>query len=55
MSLSSQVVLQPMTVEEVLDFLASGPPGFAPGELDDLLADIESTREMELDTICQPI
>jgi len=40
--------------EESLDFLAFGPPGFLPGELDRLLSDIEHTREMELEIPCQP-
>ena len=35
--------------EELLDFLAFGPPGFLPGELDRLLSDVEHTREMELE------
>ena len=39
----------PATPEHSLDFLASGPPGFLPGELDQLLANIERIREMELD------
>jgi hypothetical protein len=43
----------PATPEESLDFFVSGPPGFLPGELDQLLADIEHTREMELDILCQ--
>lgn len=42
------------TPEESLDFLASGPPGFLPGELDQLLADIEYARQMELEAPCQP-
>jgi hypothetical protein len=49
-----QTVPQLATVEKCLDFLAFGPPGFLPGELDQLLADIEHMREMELDTPCQP-
>ena len=49
-----QTLSQLTTAEECLDFLASGPPGFLPGELDQLLADIEHIREMELDTPCQP-
>ena len=44
----------PATPEECLEFFASGPPGFLPGELDQLLADIEHIREMELDDPCQP-
>jgi len=40
------------TLSESLDFLASGPPGFLPGELDQLLADIDLIREMELDKPC---
>jgi len=44
----------PMTFDEALDLLASGPPGFLPGELDDLLADIEQSREMELEDPWQP-
>jgi hypothetical protein len=43
------------TPEESLDFLASGPPGFLPGELDQLLADIEYARKMELEAPCQRI
>ena len=35
--------------EELLDFLAFGPPGFLSGELDRLLTDIEHMREMELE------
>ena len=42
-----------VTRDELLDLLASGPPGFLPGELDCLLADIEHTREMELEASCQ--
>jgi hypothetical protein len=49
-----QTLPQLATAEECLDFLASGPPGFLPGELDQLLADIEHIREMELDTPGQP-
>jgi hypothetical protein len=49
-----QTVPKLATAEECLDFLAFGPPGFLPGELDQLLADIEHMREMELDTPCQP-
>lgn len=41
--------------DELLDLLVSGPPGFLPGELDCLLADIEHTRGMELEASCQPI
>lgn len=44
-----------VTRDELLDLLASGPPGFLPGELDSLLADIEHIREMELEAPCQPI
>jgi len=44
---------RPATTESALEFLASGPPGFLPGELDQLLADIERLREMELDSPCQ--
>jgi len=44
----------PMTCDEALDLLASGPPGFLPGELDDLLGDIEQSREMELEDPWQP-
>lgn len=44
----------PMTPQEALDFLASGPSGFLPGELDSILADIQYAREMELRTLCQP-
>ena len=39
----------PATPEECLEFFASGPPGFLPGELDQLLADIDHIRERELD------
>ena len=42
------------TPEESLDFLASGPPGFLPGDLDQLLADSESARKLELEAPCQP-
>ena len=45
----------PATPEQSLGFLVSGPPGFLPGELGQLLADIEHIREMELDSPCQPI
>ena len=45
---------QPATLEEALDFLASGPAGFLPGELDQLLADIEQARDIELEIPCQP-
>ena len=41
----------PATPEESLGFFASGPPGFLPGELDQLLADIDHIREMELDNL----
>ena len=44
----------PATPEQALDFFSSGPPGFLPGELDQLLADIDHIREMELDDPCQP-
>ena len=44
----------PMTLDEALNLLASGPPGFLPGELDGLLADIEQSREMELEDPWQP-
>jgi len=43
--------LELATPDELLDFLASGAPGFLSGELDQLLADIEQTREMELETL----
>ena len=46
--------LQLATPVELLDFLASSAPGFLPGELDQLLADIEYAREIELETP-QPI
>ncbi len=45
---------EPGEFDEILGFLASGPPGFLPGELDCLLADIEHAREIELETPCQP-
>ena len=45
---------EPSEPDEILGFLASGPPGFLPGELDCLLADIEHAREIELETPCQP-
>jgi len=41
----------PATPEQALDFISSGPPGFLPGELDQLLADIDHIREMELDNL----
>ena len=44
---------RPATTESALEFLSSGPPGFLPGELEQLLADIEHLREMELDSPCQ--
>jgi hypothetical protein len=44
----------PMTCDEALNLLASDLPGFLPGELDDLLADIEQSREMELEDPWQP-
>jgi len=44
--------LELATPDELLDFLASSAPGFLPGELDQLLADIEQAREMELETLC---
>jgi len=50
-----QIMPRLVNPDELLDLLASGPPGFLPGELDSLLVDIEHTREMELETPCQPI
>jgi hypothetical protein len=49
-----QAMTQLATPEELLDFLASGPPGFLPGELDRLLAEIKHARAMELADLCQP-
>ncbi len=43
-----QVVSQLVAPDELLDFLASGPPGFLPDELERLMADIDHAREMEL-------
>ena len=48
--LDRDTLARPATAESALEFLASGPPGFLPGELDQLLADIEHLREMELDS-----
>jgi hypothetical protein len=49
-----RAISPPATPEQALDLISSGPPGFLPGELDQLLADIEHIREMELDSPCQP-
>lgn len=49
-----QIVSRLVTPDELLDFLALGPPGFLPGELERLMADIDYVREMELSVTCQP-
>jgi hypothetical protein len=49
--LEPRAIIPPATPEQALDFFASGPPGFLPGELDQLLADIDHIRKMELDNL----
>jgi hypothetical protein len=48
-----QTTPQLATPDELLNFLAFGPPGFLPGELDLLMADVEHARDMELEALCQ--